>query len=165
METKSCLVCFETIDARARKCHHCREVQTKAAAWAHHPAVVTSFLVLVGLLLVWLAYSVTRKVEQPAFVGKLVVGTSTLKVSKAEGQARLSCFAPVKNSDSGTWSGASLQAEFLDAQGKVIDVHHGRGDFKLFPGLQATARVSGSANAASEEYSSCRVTILNAVAN
>ena len=165
MDTKSCLVCFESIDARARKCHHCREIQSKATAWAHHPAAITAFLVLVGLLLIWLVFSVTRKVQQPSFVGKLVIGASTLKVSRVEEQVRLSCLAPVRNSDSGIWSGASLQAEFLDAQGKVIDVHHGRGDFKLFPGMEATARVSGAANAASDEYSSCRLAILNAVAN
>jgi len=165
METKSCLVCFESIDARARRCHHCREIQSKATALAHHPAVLTAFLILVALLLLWLAYSVTRTVQQPSFAGKLVVAASTLKVSRVEEQPRLSCMAPVRNSDSGIWSGVSLQAEFLDAQGKVIDVHHGRGDFKLFPGMEATARVSGAANAASDEYASCRVTILNAVAS
>jgi hypothetical protein len=159
---KPCLVCFEPIDARARKCHHCREIQSPASAWMHHPAVLTTFMILLGLLIVWVGYTAVRGLRKPPFSGQLAVGAAQLRLANQEGEPRVSCVAPITNNDTIPWGSVSLQAEFLDAQGQVIDVHHNQYTFRILPGLQATGRASGPANAASSEYAACRVTILSA---
>jgi hypothetical protein len=163
-ERKSCLACFEPVDARALKCPHCHQVQGRTANWVNRPAVLNGLVIFVVLLLAWLAYSTIRKLERPPFVEKLVVGEATLRQSDVDGQRRVSCLAPIRNSDSLPWGRLSLQAEFLDAQGRVIDVHQARTDFTMSPGFGSHGRVSGPANGASADYSGCRITILHATA-
>jgi len=162
METKSCLICYQSIDARARKCQHCREVQSKTIAWMYDSRFIAAFMVLLVLLLCWVFYSLVRGADERPFAGTLTVGAATMRKSAVEGESRVSCLAPVTNSDTIHWGRLSLQAEFLDAQGRVIDVHNNQGNFAIFPGITATGRTSGTANAALEEYSACRMKIIDA---
>jgi hypothetical protein len=162
LDTKSCLVCFQDIDVRARKCHHCREIQSRAAAMAYHPRVIAAFMIFVALLLVWLFYTLARGADRHTFVGKLAIGTPTMRQSTADDESRVSCVVSITNSDTIRWARLSLQAEFLDAQGRIIDVHNHQGGFSIFPGVSAAARVSGPRSAPSADYSSCRMTVLDA---
>jgi hypothetical protein len=160
--TKPCIACCEPINVAARKCPHCHQIQSKAAAVQNHP--LTSWiglLLFAGVLLAMMImlYNLMSRDEKPAL---LEISPSTLRISSPRGSPVASCFASIKNADTVVWSNPSLQAQFFDRSGGQIDVHYETHKVGVLPTRSSEARVSGAINAAREEYASCKISVLSA---
>ena len=122
--------------------------------------------IVVGILALamfgFFAYVFYESFHKKSFTSQLAVGPSILRASKSANEARVTCFAEITNKDSVAWSQPSLQAQFLDHAGKLIDVHYAKENFDLYPSLSATGRVSGRTNGDPSEYFSCKMSVLNA---
>ena len=161
-ETKPCIACFTPINAKARKCGHCHQIQSKVAGLVNHPW--TSWVVFTLSVLFFLValYSILQSTRKESFAAQLVVGESQLRVSTPGETSSVSCFAQVKNVDVATWGNPSLQAEFFDQSKKLIDVHYAKERFDVYPTFSFQARVSGRMSASASEYASCKIQILSA---
>jgi hypothetical protein len=159
---KPCLTCFEPIDARAKKCPHCHQLQVRAAVAMQSPWFLTLLFVVLFGFIGYLFWSLLQDLHREAFSSQLSVGSSTLQVSKAEVGAVASCFADITNKDQAVWKRPSLQAEFFDQSGALIDVHYAQDDFEIYPSFTAKGRVAGRANAGADQYASCKISVLSA---
>gem|GEM_PF-4953577 len=161
-ETKACIGCFEPINIKALKCPHCHQIQTKAAGLVNHPAASFVAVVLIVGVFVYMFYMVYQIGQTQTFQSQLVVGESAFRLSKVSDESHATCFATIKNTDTAIWSRPSLQAEFFDPAGQLVDVHYAKESFELYPSFTAKGRVSGRANAEPAKYASCKITILSA---
>lgn len=160
--TKLCLACFEPIQLAARKCPHCHQIQSKAAAMQNHPAVSWIIVAIIAAMVAGFClaiYGIFAKNEQR--MPELNVGPATVRISNNQKSPRASCFAPITNEDIIVWTDPSIQAQFFDNAGREIDVHYETHHFNLFPKFSVEARVSGPLNAAPEDYAKCKLSVLN----
>lgn len=161
-ETKSCIACFETIDARARKCPHCHQVQTKVANALNLPAVSALASGIVLLMLAWLVYVIVQSGHREEFNSQLESGSATVRISTVDGHTTVSCFAPMRNKSDLPWERPSLQAEYFNRKNDLVDVQHSRESFGLYPRLTAQVRLSGAPISDTREYASCKITVIDA---
>jgi hypothetical protein len=161
-DTKPCIACFEPIHQKARKCPHCHQIQSKVAALPNHPATawaVVSFLAMVLFGGFYLIYNATTKESRVPLV---TIGSPIVRTAAHGTLLRASCFAPITNTDALTWSNPTLQAQFFNSTGSQVDVHYEVHKLTLLPTFVAEGRVSGLANASSEEYATCKLSVLHA---
>ena len=161
-ETKSCIACFETIHAQARKCPHCHQVQNKLANAINLPAVSAVAFGILLLLFAWLVYVISQFGRKEGFNSQLASGPATVRISTVDGHPTVSCFAPIRNKSNLPWGRPSLQAEYFNSKKDLVDVQHSRESFTLYPWLTATARLSGAPVSDTSEYASCRITVIDA---
>jgi hypothetical protein len=160
--TKNCIACFETINAQARKCPHCHQVQNKVANAINLPAVSAAALAILLLVLGWLVYMISQFWHQEKFNSQLESGQATVRISTLDGHTTVSCFAPIRNKSNVPWDRPSLQAEYFNGKRDLIDVQHSKESFSLYPWLTAKVRLSGSPVSETSEYASCSITVIDA---
>jgi hypothetical protein len=161
-ETKSCIACFETIDARARKCPHCHQVQTKVANAVNLPAVSAVALAICFVLVGWFAYVIVQLGHKEGFNSQLESGPARVRIATPDGHTTVSCFAPIRNKSDLPWERPSLQAEYFNGKKDLIDVQHSRESFSLYPRLTAQVRLSGAPISDTSDYASCKITVIDA---
>ena len=161
-ETKSCMACFETIDARARKCPHCHQVQSKVLNAINRPAMGAVVLVICFILVGWLALVIWQLGHREGFNSQLASGQATVRIATADGRTTVSCFAPIQNKSNIPWERPSLQAEYFNGKKDLVDVQHSRESFSLYPWLTAEVRLSGAPVSDTSDYASCRITVIDA---
>jgi hypothetical protein len=161
-DTRPCIACFEQIKREARKCPHCHQVQTGAAALLNSPWLGWLALAAILAMVAGMAYIAFSSFQPRTAIPKLEVGPSTLNVAADATRPRVSCFAQLKNVEATAVSDPSLQAQFYDAGGAQIDVHYDQHRLTLFPSVAAEGRVSGTPNGVIAEYKSCKLVVLNA---
>jgi hypothetical protein len=161
-DVKQCIACFEPIQPKARKCPHCHQIQSRAAALQNHPATSWAIVSFLALVLFGGAYMFYEAVTKEARVPQVTISPATVQTAVQRGGVRVSCFAPVTNTENVTWSDPTLQAQFFNSAGTQVDVHYEVHKLTLFPAVAAQARVSGQANASPEEYATCKLSVLHA---
>lgn len=164
-ETKECRFCREQIDARARRCPHCRMQQTKWA-FTFHPAVLAAGWLLLLLVLGFWAITVTgwlgsgRAVQLPE---QLDVVQSQMVFEDAAPDPFVAVVGIIRNTGHVAWRQVQVEVQFFDGEGHLVDTvtdvlfngHIGSGNERGF-------RVSGQPYLSRERYASHRVVIRSA---
>lgn len=156
------MACKEPIKQDARKCPHCHQIQSGAYALQTNPLFGLAIGALVVSILAWLIYSIGSDASMASSSPQIEIGSGVLHTRSGSDQEPLaSCFANLKNSGLRYVSDPSLQAEFFDASGKVIDVHYTKHKFSLMPSIAAQGRVTGTPSADVKTYASCKISLLS----
>ena len=161
-ETKSCIACFETIKAQARKCPHCYQVQSKVANAINLPVVAAVAAGVAVLLVAWMVYVIWQLGHSEGFNSQLASGQATVRIATVDGRTTVSCFAPIQNKSNIPWERPSLQAEYFNRKKELVDVQHSRESFSLYPWLTAEVRLSGAPVSDTSEYLTCRIMVIDA---
>ncbi len=154
-KTKTCAMCFEEIDERARKCPHCRHPQAGMSAWLSRNPAAILLIALIGLLLflggleLWGHFVASRLVPTSpdnlrTFNGEVKVVSSKMVFGKAKEGTVVCVIGRIKNESEIAWKDLQIEAQFFDQAGKLIDVAidpkyyfaseilpHGEGAFKV----------------------------------
>ena len=77
-ETKNCIACFEPINAQARKCRHCYQVQNKLANAVNLPAVSAAAFAILLLALAWVACVIFQLGHKEQFNSQMRVARGRL---------------------------------------------------------------------------------------
>jgi hypothetical protein len=162
MESKKCIACFEPIQNEAKVCPHCRYPQSKLGSIG-----VSSFGTFLGisiliLILGWILYAIAASIFEEDLSDQLQFSDSKIVIKKDIEPITVSCIAEVMNNSLLRWYDFSLQAEFVNNNNEVIDVHHKKVDFSVYPNFSFKGIVVGVMNADAKDYYACKMKVIDA---
>jgi len=166
--TKTCKTCFEQIDERARKCPHCRTLQGKAQGWiVRHPFIFALLCFLPFVLLIALNKYITpnillRREPQP-YTGQIKVVASELAFGESKDGPVVCVIGRLRNDSNIPWSSIDLDAQFLDGNGKVVDVAQDRTYHYMLvdvlPYGECGFKIRGPRDFPKEKYASVKIDV------
>lgn len=159
---KKCIACFESIQEEAKICHYCRLPQSKLGSIG-----VSSFGTFLGisilvLILGSIVYAIVTSILEEELSDQLKLGASKIVIKNDVSPMTVSCISEVKNNSHLRWSDFSMQAEFFNNQKEVIDVHHQKSDYSIYPYFSFKSVVTGPANSNIQDYISCKIKVVDA---
>lgn len=128
METttkKTCKICFQEIDTRAKKCPYCHHWQRPWLAISYSPiiAALPLGLMLLGFgFLMHKTFSRGEPFEQHR--GELQIKASEMKFGTASNccnGARVEVLGTLKNTSQFSWKDINVEVQFIGADGKLVD--------------------------------------------
>lgn len=170
LATKTCPMCFEQIDRRARRCPHCRHRQTALAGWcARRPvmAIVGGIVASVALMWLWGAavrhkFVPIRRAELVPYQGQIKVVSSRLLFGESKDGPVACAIGKIRNDSDIAWHKLHLQATFLDPDQKPIDVAKDQMFYytsEMLPRGQTAFKVKTPLHLPQEKYASCSISI------
>ncbi len=160
-ETKSCRTCYGQMDARARRCPHCGQWNTKWAFLYSPPFLTASAYVFgiafFGLFAVkCLGFSAARDFAD--YKDQLVVSESRMVFGEDEWGPTCSVVGQVRNNSRFTWEHVEIDAMFLDEAGKLVDVASASAFGEhILPGGERGFKAETRAALPPEQYASYKV--------
>jgi len=162
---KECRFCRERIDARARRCPHCRMQQTRWAILLHPGLILAGFLVIVAMF-GWMiadmsasfAFGRGAPVARPP--GLVVTDTHLGVEEGAKGPVDV-ITGTVSNDGETSWEDVSLAAVVTDKADDPVEVLETRVD-SLPAGEQRTFRMEGPALLPADRYVHHTVRVVSA---
>ncbi len=163
METKACMACKQDIKKEALKCHLCGQIQTRSANLHNKPAFHFVAIAMLTLFILWLVYYfISLSMEDPQ-EPIFEINDSELVTSETEkGELKVRCIATIRNPYLKRWEYFTLQAIFMDKDGKTIDVMYAKPQARVYPSFHFKGIVSGTGNATKGEYASCELSVIDA---
>lgn len=160
MGTKECIMCYEHIDARARKCHHCSAPQAK---WANIEGSPWAMGVVGLFMLAVVANLLFSVLWQPQFkdhARELSVSVARLDFGHSNGDQTLSCFGSISNTSKYDWRNFEFEARLYGPNNDFVDTFTASQAALLVPaGSQTAFRVHGAAALPESGYRRCEVSI------
>jgi hypothetical protein len=126
--TKTCPVCFEQIDARARNCRCCGQPQGGIAGWfARHSAVgwIPPFVIaLAWLLIIGVALGQLSDRGEPfaRHQDKVTIISSKMHLQESEEGPTACVIGEVRNDSEIDWKEMRFEVQFFDEAGELGDV-------------------------------------------
>jgi predicted nucleic acid-binding Zn ribbon protein len=162
MDTKKCIACKEEIPKEALKCKHCLQIQTKAANLQNQPLFNYMVIALLGIFIVWVFYYIISVSLKDPLKPTFQIDSSELHLTIKDENLNIRCIGNITNPTLKRWSDFSLQALFKNSDGEVIDVLYSEPEVTLYPAFSFVGIVTGEGSAASSEYNSCGLSVVNA---
>ncbi len=159
---KECMACKEDIKDGARKCPHCHQVQSTIARFGFSRSGQLLGVAIVLFAVAWFVYSVLYPFSATDLGAQFEITQGEIELNTEKDPVIVNCITKVNNSGLARWTDFSLQAEYFDAAGSIIDVHYQKHDIGVFPMIGFSARVTGTANSEIRKYISCKVSIIDA---
>jgi len=162
--SKLCNMCYQQIDARARKCPFCHHWQNKIQAILFHPAIAILPIVLVFII----GPLMFKRVFDPGksfdpYKNQVKITGSQLTFGQSDCGQTLVIMGTFKNDSDVTWKDLQLEARFFDHEGKLIDTgQKNEYTFVLQAKSEAPFKLSMKREFPSEKYASHTVRILTA---
>lgn len=159
---RTCRFCYEPIDARAKRCPHCRMQQTRWA-WMGHPVV---WMALVLGLLAWLVAmtvsvrrDITNRRTLTPYEGQLVVTDSRLEHGGDDDSPVVLVYGELQNNSPVRWKDIETECRFLDAAGQLIDVGNSELMITVPPGKTRYFLINHSAALPPDSYVSHEISV------
>jgi hypothetical protein len=161
-QTKVCPLCAETIKAAARVCPHCRYWQKQ---WSFRsPAVSVIFFVAVCFVVLFYLDAFYgqlfgQKRDFTPYQNQITIVNSETSFRIANSNLMVSVIGVVTNQTAFGWKNIGMEAQFLDGNGKMIDVivaDGGYWGFTVLPHSEASFKIEGRAIREEQEYKSTK---------
>lgn len=162
LNTKQCMACKEDILEEALKCKYCHQIQTKAANLQNKPAFNYLAIGMLGAFIIWITYYIISISLKEPLKPMFEISSSELLLTESDKGLNVRCIGEIKNPTLKRWDNFSLQAQFKNANGKVIDVLYSEPKVTIYPHFSFSGIVTGDASASKVEYDSCELSVVNA---
>lgn len=161
---KQCIMCFLEIDVRAKKCPHCRSLQTQLGNLEAHPwFVFIAIVVLFGIFGIIFYNAAYRYVDLKDIPNALQVEVESIDYNSGMAGNYVACLGTISNASEYQWSRLRFEVRFLDSNGQLIDTFSKVDSELLIPASgKSTFRVRGEAQGPEPKYSSCNIRVLDA---
>lgn len=161
--TKECVSCFETIDVRAKKCHHCAALQVKWANIDGNPWAMATLAVMIAAVFATMFYPVLWGPKFAEYSQQLTVSVLSHSVDEADGQTRVTCLGTIDNQSGHDWSDFRFEVRLTGADQQLLDVFSAS-DNNLVTSRKDNAafRVQGASPRTAAELQECAVRITHA---
>jgi hypothetical protein len=162
-ETKECIMCFSKIDARSKKCFHCRSLQAKYSNIENSPILIGLFFVLLIGVGGYFYMDIVHFRNIKGAYKDLSISVNEVS-EKIEGNTLyIACLGNIKNEQKYRFTNLKLEANFYDKQDNLIDtILYKDKEISVPPNEDISFRVRGEGQKKLGEYSSCKVTIRDA---
>lgn len=161
---KSCNMCFELIDSRARKCPYCHHWQNKLYGFFFHPAIAVlpfALVFLIGPVMMKIMFDPGKSFEKYKELVKIT--NTNLTFGQTDCGPNLVVLGTFKNNSDVTWKDLQLEVRFFDKEGKLIDTgQKNEYSFVLQAKSEAPFKVSLKKEFPTEKYVSHSIKVLTA---
>jgi len=167
---KTCRMCYQQIDKRARRCPYCGTAQS---LWAHPligfipaAALMAAVMIALGMMIRLTVVGVFGRGEPFAgHRGELEVVESDRFFGKdSRGIETVTGVGIIRNNGSIPWRDVSVEVRFLDSQGRLLDTAMDYGfNRTVMPNDDSAFKASASLRKPQEEYASHKVFVCGAV--
>ncbi len=169
--TKTCPLCCETINAKARKCPHCQHFQNKWTLLAYHPLVAMApmLVVIIGFA-VFMQRIFDRGEDFDAHGSQIRVlqsamefGESLAKSAGAPATPTVAVVGTIQNDSGIAWKDVIIEVQFFDKDHKLIDTKQDYPYSHTLPKDEQSAfKVSMQREFSPEKYASSEVRVVSA---
>ena len=120
---KTCGMCSMEIPAAARKCPFCHHFQNRLSMFLFHP-VFAMMMVCVPMAIMFygIASMFDTGEEYESYKGQISVTESRVEFGQIQSGPTVAVIGTIRNSSSVPWKDIRLHSDFLNADGKRIDV-------------------------------------------
>jgi len=166
--TKVCRICYEPIDARAWRCPHCLQWQSKGAILRHSQAL-SVFIFAVLFIAGWvfavslLEQTLRGPTDYVVYEGQLQVSDSRMLFGESPKGPVVFVVGMIKNTCGVEWKNIEVQARLKDSEGKLIDVKtevtYSR---RVMPHGEMAFKAEGPVELPKERYAGYEVSVVSA---
>ncbi len=166
-QTKTCRICYEEIDRRARACRYCSSPQAGFASWiVRHSSkfslilllFMTAPAIMVGILL----HRFGRGEDFAPYSQQVRVVSSAMHFEETEDGPVVWVIGKVQNDSKIDWKEIQFEVQFMNEAGELIDVERRVQSFhepRVLPGGEAGFKIKASREFSKEKYASQKVFI------
>ena len=161
--TKECISCFELIDQRARKCHHCAAIQARWANLDGNPwASAVIALLIIGVLGTML-YPILWGPKFSEYAQQLRVSVASHRIDETGDQPKVSCLGTIDNQSGHDWSYFHFEVRLTGADNQLLDVFSTSDNLLVAARNKSVAfRVQGASPRVAAELQGCAVRLTHA---
>jgi hypothetical protein len=165
--TKVCPLCAETIKAAAKVCPYCRYWQKK---WSpRNPQTMQSISAILAAVLIFgsmigvgyfFDYLMGPKRDFAQYRNQVTVVNSATSFRIANSNLTVSVVGVITNQSMFGWKDIGMEAQFFDANDKLIDAIQAEGEYRgldVLPHSEAAFKIEGRASHKEQEYHSTKV--------
>jgi hypothetical protein len=173
LDYKNCHQCGEKVRFAAKKCPHCMSWQGRKFS-ANNPTLPALLSTLVFVLAIplffWFASSQITSINPPVhrfaeYRTRVVVLSPEMNFSEEGGKKMISTMGRIRNDSPITWESVSIEVQYLNASGKLVDTASDRSSALILePHTDTAFRVRLEADKARSEYAK-QVVILHDAAD
>jgi hypothetical protein len=161
-QTKTCKVCYEPIDARAKKCPFCRQWQGPLHVLVIHPSLVMWLgLLPVVALYVLICLGLYRWFSTgQSFArheGELRVVSSKMAWVDDESAPYIQVIGELENLGSVPWEDIQVEVQFTDSSGRLVDKDTNVDHATIAPHKRAVFTVWTNPHLQRGSYATCNV--------
>lgn len=163
--SKTCKMCYQEMDSRAKKCPYCHHWQNKISMIVWHPAFAAFLIMIPSCIFVGLIFeSMFDKGEDfTTYRTQIAISESELKFGKTVRGPTVVAMGIMTNKSSLSWKDVQLEVRFYDNNNKLIDTDQKNKYSFVVPANDiSTFKVSIPREFPEEQYASCKVRILSA---
>jgi hypothetical protein len=168
-QSKTCKMCFQQIDARARKCPYCHHWQSR---WASLTAPGSPGMALIVLVPIFLGLALMgwffermfdRGKDFQAYRGEIEVVQSEVKFGQDKDGPTVAVVGVVRNNSNVTWKEVQFAVQFFDKEKKLVDAAQKHEYFFVFPATDRCAfKVSFGREFPESQYVTHEVRVVSA---
>lgn len=156
-------MCFEHIDARARKCHHCSAPQSKWANVEGNPWAMGMIALILFVMVGNVFYSALWVPQFKEHARELSVSVTRLDFKDTNSDRSMSCLGTIANTSKYDWKAFQFEVQLYDANNNLIDTFSESQVALVAPAGSRTAfRTQGAAALPDSQYRKCEVLVKNA---
>ena len=161
---KTCKMCCQEIDGRAKKCPFCHHWQHPLLTLGYSPATA---VVPIGLFVILFGFMMTRVFNQgepfEPHQAELTVTQSEMKFGETECGPTVVILGTLSNSGDRGWKDVNAEVKFMDKTGKMIDGDQERQYFaEILPHSETVFKVSMKREFPANQYANYTITIVSA---
>jgi hypothetical protein len=160
---KPCRYCLEPMDARAKRCPHCRSQQT---SWAYvlHPAVPGLLMLLPVVVFVAFGAFMQRSFgpgkDFTRYEGQLVAVDVRMEcIQEEDAEPLIRIGGRIQNNSPVRWQDVETECRFLDAEGCLVDVNNDVHTATVRPGRSRNFEIYHVAHLPVADYAAYEVSV------
>ncbi|MBH0042339.1 hypothetical protein [Pseudoalteromonas sp. SWXJZ10B] len=162
-QTKECIMCFSSIDSRAKKCPQCTSLQAKYSNLENNPIIIGALaLSIVGIFgFVFYQNIYVAGLEEQA-QKNLTANVSQISTKNETDGLYVACIGQIKNESDFSFKNIKFKVDFLSEQNALVDTLSITDEDLIIANGLTNFRVRGIAQKSATSYSKCQVFITDA---
>ncbi|WP_166419590.1 hypothetical protein [Pseudoalteromonas sp. Z1A8] len=162
-QTKECIMCFSSIDSRAKKCPQCTSLQAKYSNLENNPIIIGALaLSIVGIFgFVFYQNIYVAGLEEQA-QKNLTANVSQISTKNETDGLYVACIGQIKNESDFSFKNIKFKVDFLSEQNALVDTLSITDEDLIIADGLTNFRVRGIAQKSAISYNKCQVFITDA---
>ncbi|MBH0012426.1 hypothetical protein I6F66_09995 [Pseudoalteromonas sp. NZS100_1] len=162
-QTKECIMCFSSIDSRAKKCPQCTSLQAKYSNLENNPIIIGALaLSIVGIFgFVFYQNIYVAGLEEQA-QKNLTANVSQISTKNETDGLYVACIGQIKNESDFSFKNIKFKVDFLSEQNALVDTLSITDEDLIIANGLTNFRVRGIAQKSATSYNKCQVFITDA---
>ena len=162
-QTKECIMCFSSIDSRAKKCPQCTSLQAKYSNLENNPIIIGALaLSIVGIFgFVFYQNIYVAGLEEQA-QKNLTANVSQISTKNETDGLYVACIGQIKNESDFSFKNIKFKVDFLSEQNVLVDTLSITDEDLIIANGLTNFRVRGIAQKSATSYNKCQVFITDA---